>query len=63
MQKVTLTVNETAKWIGVSATTIYSMARENQIPCVRVCGRILFHRDVLEKWLRGARTLREGETT
>lgn len=53
MTKVTLTVSETAKLIGVSQTTIYSMAREGQIPHVKVRGRILFHKDVIEAWLRG----------
>ncbi|OAB30195.1 hypothetical protein PMSD_20635 [Paenibacillus macquariensis subsp. defensor] len=53
MQKITLSVNETAEFIGVSTTTIYAMAREEQIPHVRVRGRILFHREVIEAWLRG----------
>ncbi len=53
MSKITLTVDETAKLVGVSMTTIYAMVRERQIPCVRVRGRILFHRDTLEKWLKG----------
>lgn len=53
MSKITLTVNETAELLGVSTTTIYTMAREGQIPHVRVRGRILFHRDTIEKWLRG----------
>ncbi|MGN7169298.1 helix-turn-helix domain-containing protein [Paenibacillus cellulositrophicus] len=53
MQKITLTVVEAAELIGVSQTTIYTMARENQIPHARVRGRILFHREVIESWLRG----------
>lgn len=52
MQKITLTVNEAATLIGVSAGTIYTMVRLGQIPHVRVRGRILFHRDVIETWLR-----------
>ncbi len=51
MQKITLTVNEAAKLIGVSTTTIYTMARLGEIPHVRVRGRILFHRETFEKWL------------
>ncbi|NMO97452.1 helix-turn-helix domain-containing protein [Paenibacillus lemnae] len=53
MQKITLTVTEAAELIGVSQTTIYTMAREGQIPHARVRGRILFHREVIESWLRG----------
>lgn len=53
MTKITLTVAEAAELIGVSQTTVYTMAREKQIPHTRVRGRILFHRDVIESWLRG----------
>lgn len=53
MAKITLTVAEAAELIGVSQTTVYTMAREKQIPHARVRGRILFHRDVIESWLRG----------
>ncbi|AZS14568.1 helix-turn-helix domain-containing protein [Paenibacillus lutimineralis] len=53
MQRITLTVSEAAQLIGVSQTTVYAMAREGQIPHARVRNRILFHRDVIEAWLRG----------
>lgn len=53
MQRITLTVSEAAEMIGVSQTTVYAMAREGQIPHARVRGRILFHREVIESWLRG----------
>lgn len=53
MNKLTLSVNETAELVGVSTGTIYTMARENQLPHIRVRGRILFHRDMIEKWMRG----------
>ncbi|AZK48707.1 MULTISPECIES: helix-turn-helix domain-containing protein [Paenibacillus] len=53
MKRITLTVTEAAELIGVSQTTVYAMAREGQIPHTRVRGRILFHRDVIETWLRG----------
>lgn len=50
---VTLTVSEVAKMIGVSTATIYQMAREDQIPHIRIRGRVLFHKDVVNSWLRG----------
>ncbi|WP_337101990.1 helix-turn-helix domain-containing protein [Paenibacillus sp. YIM B09110] len=53
MTKLTLTVNEAAQLVGVSIATIYTMARQGEIPHVRVRGRILFHREKLEQWLRG----------
>lgn len=53
MTKLTLSVREVAELIGVSQTTIYTMVREGQIPHVRVRGRIIFHRETIEKWLSG----------
>ena len=53
IQKITLSVSETAQLIGVSTGTIYSMARLGEIPHVRVRGRILFNRHVIEAWTRG----------
>lgn len=51
MEKVTLSVNEVAELIGVSTTTIYTMVRQNEIPCKKVRGRIIFHRETIDKWL------------
>ncbi|MEC0329334.1 helix-turn-helix domain-containing protein [Paenibacillus macerans] len=53
MTRITLTVTETAELIGVHRNTVYNLVREGQIPYVRVRDRILFHRDVVEAWLRG----------
>ncbi|OAB46571.1 helix-turn-helix domain-containing protein [Paenibacillus antarcticus] len=53
MRKITLTVNEVAELISVSTTTIYAMVREKQVPHIKIRGRILFHREVIEAWLRG----------
>ncbi|UNT54892.1 helix-turn-helix domain-containing protein [Lysinibacillus capsici] len=51
MQKITLSVKETAELINVSQSTIYKMAKGNEIPHKKVRGRIIFHRDTIEKWL------------
>lgn len=51
MRKITLNVSEVAELIGVSVTTIYTMVRKNEIPHKRVRGRIVFHRETIEKWL------------
>lgn len=53
MKKITLTVNEVALLLGVSTTTIYTMVREGQIPHNRIRAKIVFHRDVIESWLKG----------
>lgn len=50
MEKITLTVNEVAKFIGVSTATIYTMTRLNEIPHKKIRGKILFHKETIEKW-------------
>lgn len=55
MEKITLTPMETAKLLGISRTTIYSMIRNDEIPHSRIRGKIVFHRPTVENWLvRGA---------
>lgn len=51
MEKITLTVKETAELLGVSLTTMYAMVKANEIPHAKVRGKILFHRPTLEVWL------------
>lgn len=51
MKKITLTVKEVAELLGVSLTTVYSMARMGEIPHARIKGKILFHRPTVEDWL------------
>ena len=49
--KLTLSVEEIAEALGVSRTTIYTMARQKEIPHKKVRGRILFHKPTIEHWL------------
>lgn len=51
MEKITLTVNEVAELLGVSIGTIYTMARLHEIPHKKIRGRVLFHKETIEKWL------------
>lgn len=53
LEKITLSVDEVAKLLGLGKTTIYTMARQNEIPHKKVRGRILFHRQTIESWLGG----------
>lgn len=53
MEKITLDIKEAAALIGVSQTTMYTAVREGQIPFKKIRGRILFHRETIESWLRG----------
>ncbi|NTU30651.1 helix-turn-helix domain-containing protein [Brevibacillus sp. HB1.1] len=45
-------VSEIAKYLNVSTNSIYAMAREKQIPHVRIRRRIMFPMDIIEEWLR-----------
>ncbi|MEN9406608.1 MAG: hypothetical protein RLZ12_892 [Bacillota bacterium] len=54
--KSTFSVKEAAMCCGVSPATIYDMVRANEIPHVRVRRRILFHKDVLNAWLKGTQS-------
>ena len=46
-----MTVKETADYIGISRGTVYNMVKANQIPHVKIGGKILFHRETIDKWL------------
>lgn len=52
-EKIALNVSEAAELIGVSQTTIYKMVQNGEIPHARVRSRIIFHRGVIEDWLKG----------
>lgn len=48
---MTMTVSEIAEELQVSTTMIYTMVRQNEIPHIKVRGRILFYRPTIEQWL------------
>lgn len=60
IEKLTLTVEEVAKMIGVSKMTIYRMVQLNEVPSIRVRNKILFYRPTVEKWLTNGGTLDEN---
>jgi len=51
--KIMLEVKELAVLMGVSTSTIYTMVRTGEIPHLRVRGKILFNRQVIEEWSKG----------
>lgn len=51
IRRSTLTVFETAEYIGVSPDKIYMMVREKQIPCFRIGSRILFKKEAIDNWI------------
>lgn len=51
MEKITLTVKETAELLGLSLATVYTLVKTDEIPHTKIKGKILFHRKTLESWL------------
>lgn len=63
MNKLTMSVAEIANLLGVGTTTIYMMARQNEIPHKRLRGRIVFHYPTIEKWLANESNNEGGDQT
>jgi excisionase family DNA binding protein len=53
MERLTLTVEETAKALGVGRTTAYELVRTGQIPSLRLGRRLVIPRAALMKLLEG----------
>ncbi|GAB3797503.1 helix-turn-helix domain-containing protein [Virgibacillus kimchii] len=51
IKRSTLTVEETAEYIGVSVDMIYKMTREKAIPHFRAGRRILFKKYAIDQWI------------
>lgn len=49
--RTTLTMKETAEYLGVSYWLVTQLVRRKQIPCSRVGGKVLFRKEVLDKYL------------
>jgi excisionase family DNA binding protein len=54
-------VEEAAKKLGISKTTLYSMAREKRIPSVKIGGRVLIPVAGLEEWISRNTEETEGD--
>lgn len=46
-----LSVEETAKFLNLSVTTIYGLTSKNQIPFIKKSKRLYFKKSELEDWL------------
>lgn len=49
--RTTLTMKETAEYLGVSYWLITQLVRRKQIPCSRVGGKVLFRKEALDRYL------------
>lgn len=49
--RTTLTMKETAEYVGVSYWLVTQLVKRKQIPCSRVGGKVLFRKEALDKYL------------
>lgn len=49
--RTTLTIKETAEYLGVSYWLVTQLVKRKQIPCSRVGGKVLFRKEALDKYL------------
>lgn len=52
VERTTLTMKETAEYLGISYWLVNQLVRRKQIPCARVGGRVLFRVQALNEYLR-----------
>ena len=52
VERRTLTMKETAEYLGVSYWLVNQLVRRKQIPCARVGGRVLFRVQALDEYLK-----------
>ena len=50
--RTTLTMKETAEYLGISYWLVNQLVRRKQIPCARVGGRVLFRVQALNDYLK-----------
>lgn len=51
--KEVLTIQEASEYLNISERTLYKMVKEKRIPCRKVGRQWRFHKEVLDKWLKG----------
>ena len=50
-----LTVHEVAEYLRISEAKVYRLARDGELPVVRIGKTWRFRRDLLDDWLAGAK--------
>lgn len=46
-----MNTREVAEYLGLKERKIYDLVSRREIPCTRVTGKWLFHRDLIDRWL------------
>ena len=52
VERTTLTMRETAEYLGISYWLVNQWVRRREIPCARVGGRVLFRVQALDEYLK-----------
>ena len=52
VERTTLTIKETADYLGISYWLVNQLVRRREIPCARVGGRVLFRVQALDEYLK-----------
>ena len=52
MGKPNLSVEEAARWLGVSLRTVYRLAQRGTLPSFKVGGQWRFSQELLNEWIR-----------
>lgn len=50
-RKDTMSVKQTAEYLGCCSDTVYTMARKNEIPHFKVRSRIFFSKTTIDAWI------------
>ncbi len=53
-ERLTLTIPETARLLGINVITCYELARQESFPAIRIGRRIVVPKAGLERWLEQA---------
>ena len=52
VEKLCISIQDMAQKLGIGITSAYKLANSKDFyPAKRVCGRIVIHYDLLEKWI------------
>jgi excisionase family DNA binding protein len=54
VERVTITVEEAARQLGISRGSAYAAARRGELPAIRLNRRIVVPRVAFQRWLEGA---------
>ena len=53
VEKLCISIQDMAQKLGIGRTSAYKLANSKDFdPAKRVCGRIVIHYDLLEKWIK-----------